>query len=239
MDTWLIVVIVVVVLLLIAAAALAAMRRKRQEQRSAQLRDRFGPEYDRTLERGDGRKSAEEDLERRAEQHDRLQLRPLAPAARERFTGRWNDAQNRFVDDPELAIGEADTLVREVMRERGYPVDDFERREEDLSVDHPHLVENFRGASSIAQRSRRERVSTEDQRQAMVHFRSLFDELLVTDDAAGQTSDRAREPEPSQTYDRAREPEPVARDDVRDDSRGGAVRREDSMREDSMRERPE
>ena len=185
MPGWLVAVIIVVAIAVAIAAIFAIVTRRRREQRTSRLRERFGPEYERTLERADGQKAAERDLERRAEQREKLDIRPLAPAARERYAQRWEQAQRHFVDDPAAAIADADTLVREVMSERGYPVDDFDQRADVISVDHPHLVENFRGASGIAHRSRRDRISTEDQRQAMVHFRGLFDELLGGEAAAG------------------------------------------------------
>lgn len=175
--TWLIVAVVVVVLILIVAFALS---RRRKQERTGELRERFGPEYDRTVEREGKRGKAEDDLERRADERDKFEIRELDPAARDRFAHRWDESQHLFVDDPAAAIQQADGLVHEVMRERGYPADDFERNADDLSVDQPHLVEHYRGAHGVAGRARREDVSTEDQRQAMVHFRGLFDELLGT-----------------------------------------------------------
>jgi hypothetical protein len=174
-STWVWIVVAVVVVLVLAALLLAA----RRKQRTSQLQDRFGPEYDRAIETRGDRRAAEEDLAERAERREQLNLRPLAPAARERYSGQWKDTQARFVDDPDVAIGDADRLVGEVMRDRGYPTDDdFERRADDLSVDHPHLVENYRGAHRLVAVSRSRSISTEDQRQAMQHFRGMFDELL-------------------------------------------------------------
>jgi hypothetical protein len=185
MPGWVWAIIIVAVVLIALAVAWSALRRRR----SAALQQRFGPEYERTLDARGGRRAAERDLEHRAERRERLDIRPLAPAARERYAAQWSAAQQRFVDDPDGAIRSADALVGDVMRERGYPVDeDFDRRAADVSVDHPHLVENYRGAHAIAARAGREPTSTEDQRQAMVHFRGLFDELLG--DGAG---DRGRD----------------------------------------------
>jgi hypothetical protein len=181
---WIVAVIIVVVVIVAVVAVLATLKRRKDAERSARLRDRFGPEYDRTLDRSGSEKEAERDLERRADQRERLDIRPLSPESRQRYSERWDRSQALFVDDPTAAIGDADRLVREVMGERGYPVDDFDRRADDISVDHPHLVEHFRGASSIAHRSRRESISTEDQRQAMVHYRRLFEELLVAEHPA-------------------------------------------------------
>jgi hypothetical protein len=175
MSGWVWAIIIVAVLLVLAGVLLAA----RRKQRTGQLQSRFGPEYDRAVEGRGDRRDAERDLEQRAERREQLDIRALAPAARDRYAGEWKDAQARFVDDPVAAIGDADHLVVVVMRERGYPVEgDFERRADDISVDHPHLVENYRGAHRLADASREQSISTEDQRQAMQHFRSLFDELL-------------------------------------------------------------
>ncbi len=177
MKTWIWIVIAVVAVLIIAGVVLAAIRKSRTQR----LREGFGPEYDRTVDRADSRSKAEKDLAEREERHSQLDIRPLAPAARERYAGQWTDAQTRFVDDPAGSIAEADRLVTGVMRDRGYPMDDFEQRAGDISVDHPKLVEDFRAAHRISEKSGHERVSTEDQRQAMVHFRSLFEELLGHD----------------------------------------------------------
>lgn len=181
MKTWIWIVIAVVVLLVIAAIVLTALRKRRTER----LREGFGPEYDRTVDRADNRREAEKHLSAREERRQQLDIRPLAPAARERYAGEWTEAQSRFVDNPAGAIAEADRLVTSVMRDRGYPMDDFETRADDISVDHPRLVDDFRSAHRISERSGREGVSTEDQRQAMVHFRSLFEELLRDEDHAG------------------------------------------------------
>jgi FtsZ-interacting cell division protein ZipA len=185
MKTWIWIAIAVVAVVVIGLIVVAAMRKRRTEK----LRDRFGPEYDRTVDRADGRRDAERDLEERHERRQQLDIRPLAPAARERYAGQWAEAQQRFVDDPPGAIAEADRLVTSVMGERGYPMDDFESRAGDISVDHPELVENYRAAHRISESSGRQGVSTEDQRQAMVHFRGLFEELLG-DDAPGASESR-------------------------------------------------
>jgi hypothetical protein len=136
------------------------------------LQQRFGPEYDRTIERTDGRREAEADLAARAKRRDELDIRPLPTASRDRYVEQWQHVQARFVDDPRGAVQEADTLIQSVMRERGYPVDDFEQRAADISVDHPHVVENYREGHRLASGG------TEQQRQAMVKYRALFDELV-------------------------------------------------------------
>jgi hypothetical protein len=142
-------------------------------RRTRTLQDRFGPEYDRTLERADGKREAEADLSARVERRNELDIRPLTSAARERYLEEWTAVQARFVDGPRLAVQEADALIQRVMRERGYPVDDFEQRAADISVDHPTVVENYRAGHGLAGSD-----DTEEQRQAMVHYRGLFDELV-------------------------------------------------------------
>ena len=170
---WVIVAIVVVVALV--AAGVALMQRRRSEA----LQQRFGPEYERVVdERGD-RREAESELLERSRRRERFEVRPLDAAAREQYADRWKHAQREFVDQPTAAIAEADELVIEVMRERGYPVaDEFEQRAADVSVDHPRVVEHYRAAHDISQRAGAGRADTEDLRRAMVHFRALFDELL-------------------------------------------------------------
>jgi len=156
-------------------------------RRSEQLRSRFGPEYDRTVhEAGDVRK-AEASLQARAKRVERLQLRPLTPEEASRFSAAWQQVQAQFVDDPKGAITGADRLVGEVMTARGYPVADFDQRVEDISVDHPDVVMNYRAARDIALEHERGHASTEDLRQAMVHYRSLFRDLLA--DAAAREED--------------------------------------------------
>jgi hypothetical protein len=169
--------ILVVVLAIVAAAAvLFALR----ERRSRELKQGFGPEYQRTVdEHGDDRRAAERELREREQRRAKLDIRELEPEDRERYAGRWQHAQRHFVDEPIAAVAEADALVREVMSARGYPVDDdFERRAADVSVDHPVVVEHYRSAHEISTRATRDETETEDLRQAMVHFRALFDELL-------------------------------------------------------------
>jgi hypothetical protein len=177
LDVGIIVLIVVVVLLLLAAAG-AAARIGARKRRSKQLRERFGPEYDRAVERHGGEKEAEAKLAEREERRERLEIRPLESGQRERFAEEWRRVQARFVDAPQEAVRESDHLVKEVMRQRGYPIEDFERRADDISVDHPHVVENYRSAGQIAERNERGETSTEELRQALVHYRALFEELL-------------------------------------------------------------
>ncbi|HEX3319065.1 MAG TPA: hypothetical protein VHR84_00040 [Terriglobales bacterium] len=172
----LMIIVVVIAVLVIAIAAYLAMRKRR----SLRLRERFGPEYDRVVRHeGDVRKG-EGVLEFREKRRERFELRTLSPVDRSSFEQRWDEVQARFVDDPKGAVTVADSLVMEVMQARGYPVGDFEQRAADISVDHPLVVENYRSAHDIALRHNRGQASTEDLRKAMVHYRTLFQELLET-----------------------------------------------------------
>ena len=177
MDAWIwIVIAVVVVLVIVAVVAAAASRRRRHH-----LQDRFGSEYDRTVEGADRRREAERDLRDREARHDELELHPLSDASRQRYTEQWQDMQSGFVDRPQVAVADADRLITDLMRERGYPVDDFDTRSELVSVDHPDVVENYRTAHGIAARNVEGRTSTEDLRQAVISYRALFEEMLVDD----------------------------------------------------------
>jgi len=166
----------VVVVLAIVAAAVSRRRRRH-------LQERFGSEYDRTLEGADHRRDAERQLRDREARHDELDLRPLSEASRQRYTQQWSDMQSGFVDRPQVAVSDADRLITDLMRERGYPVDDFETRSDLVSVDHPDVVENYRTAHGIAQRTVEGRTSTEDLRQAVISYRALFEEMLSDEPA--------------------------------------------------------
>jgi hypothetical protein len=196
------IVFVVVVALLIVIAAVWTYMRKRQ---SDQLRERFGPEYEHTVQTYGDRQAAEEQLRARQERMAKRDIQPLAPADSTRFVEAWRSAQARFVDAPAAAIGEADRLVAEVMRTRGYPVGDFEQRAADVSVDHPHVVEHYRAAHEIAQRNARGEADTEDLRQAMVHYRALFEELLETASIPEPAMAREKNVPAGEEQDRARE----------------------------------
>jgi hypothetical protein len=174
MDNPLVIVLVIALVAAIGAAIWFYMRNRR----SAALQDRFGPEYDRALAEHRDQRQAERELEERAERVERLQIRPLARDERDRFAERWQSVQAQFVDDPTGATGEADQLVGEVMATRGYAVGDFEQRAADVSVNHPRVVEHYRAAHIIALRNARGDADTEQLRQALVHFRALFEDLL-------------------------------------------------------------
>jgi len=168
------IVILVLAVVLAAAVAFAGF----QYLRTRRLRNRFGPEYTRTVHETGDRNLAETKLEKAEKRVARLRLRPIEPADRERFLGSWRSLQARFVDDPRNALTQADTLLGEVMSARGYPVSDFAVRVEDISVDHPRVAENYRAGHEIVLRHARGLASTEDMRQAMIHYRTLFDELV-------------------------------------------------------------
>jgi len=176
MDQKTVIAIVVVVVALIAIAAIAVVFFRKR--RSLQLKEHFGPEYDRTLRmRGDAAKAEAELINREKRVHG-FTFKALSPAARTRYLEEWSNIQRRFVDDPAVAVTEADSLVNRVMADRGYPAADFEQRAADVSVSYPAVVQNYRAARSIVQRHWRGEAGTEDLRQSMVHYRSLFDELL-------------------------------------------------------------
>jgi hypothetical protein len=175
MDTNLIVLAAAAVVI-IALLAWLYMRKRRNT--TAVLRKKFGPEYDRAvLVHGVGRK-AESKLEDREKRVEKLNIRNLDPLEHERYLKSWEAVQSRFVDSPKGAVTEADDLVSSVMKARGYPVSDFEQRAADISVDHPRVVENYRSAHEIALRVGKDAATTEDLRTAMIHYRSLFEELV-------------------------------------------------------------
>ena len=168
-------VVVLVVVLVLAAVAAAVLVMRRQRERDA-LRERFGQEYDRAVDEHGDRRTAEKKLADVAEQHDKLTVRELAPAERDRYTRLWMEVQAAFVDDPVAATRDADRLVEAVMRDRGYPVEDFETQAHMIAVDHPDVVSHYRAAHAVGLRS--DEASTEELRQAFVHYRELFEEML-------------------------------------------------------------
>lgn len=179
MDTlgW---ILVIAAVLVVAALAWFLVR----QSRTRALQRDFGPEYDRTMARAGDRSMAESDLRDRREHVAALDLRPLSRSDHDRFASEWTKVQAAFVDAPAEAVTDADALIQQVMETRGYPVQDFDRRAADLSVEHPEVVENYRSAHSIALKEAREDgdSNTEALRKAMVYYRSLFDELLVVND---------------------------------------------------------
>lgn len=167
--------VLALLVLLLAAVAIWLWTRSR---RTAALKDRFGPEYERTVHQvGDERKAAAV-LETRQKRVSSYTIKPLPEDMRGHFVETWRQVQAQFVDDPRYAVARADDLLGEVMRARGYPMADFDQRTEDLSVDHPQVVQNYRTAHDIAVRHSRGEASTEDLRTAMIHYRELFDDLV-------------------------------------------------------------
>lgn len=187
---------VLVALLVIALLAVAGwlLLRKRQSER---LEQRFGPEYNRAMDELGSRSKAEAELRARQERVEQLHIVPLSPADAAHFSQAWRSLQARFVDNPHVALAEADQLVCDLMQRRGYPMGDFERSAADVSVDHPRVVEHYRAGHAIAMRDRDAQCDTEALRQALVHYRALFSELL-----------EVQQPEPVRERDieRAREP---------------------------------
>lgn len=174
MNSQILVLLLVIAALVVGAVIFLAARKRRSQK----LRERFGPEYDRVVSKEGDVHKAERVLDFRQKHREKLKIRPLSANDRDSFTYRWREVQARFVDDPKGAVTLADSLVTDVMQARGYPITDFEQRADDLSVDHPVVVENYRAAHDIALRHSRGEASTEDLRKAMVHYRALFEDLV-------------------------------------------------------------
>jgi FtsZ-interacting cell division protein ZipA len=170
-----VIVIVAIVIVLVALGWYSSQRRTRER-----LRDQFGPEYDRTVSETGSEREAQRELAERRERVEQLRLRDLDPRERDRFSAEWDRVQARFVDEPRQAVAEGDRLVTDVMQARGYPMGDFDQRAADISVDHPDVVEHYRAAHDIAGQ---QDADTEALREAMVHERALFSDLLGSSDA--------------------------------------------------------
>jgi hypothetical protein len=169
----------IIILIIVAAAVTAvALILYVQKERTRRLRGQFGPEYDRMVDHEGNPRKAEEELAQRQKRIEKLHIRELPGKDVDRFAEAWRKVQTRFVDAPASAVAEADRLVRDVMNARGYPMGSFEQRAADISVDHPRVVQSYRVAHDIAVRDAAGKATTEDLRQAMVHYRDLFDELL-------------------------------------------------------------
>jgi hypothetical protein len=172
-------VVIVVVLIVLVLAAAAGFYIYQQNRNTGHLREQFGSEYDRTVSETGKRSDAEKELKQREERIDQLEIRELTPEEHSRYVSRWKEVQANFVDRPETAINDADTLVQEVMAARGYPVGgDFERRAADLSVQHSNVVEHYRQGHAISESHQQSPRSTEELRQAMIHYRALYADLL-------------------------------------------------------------
>ena len=176
-TTFIIITVVVVLVILGAILGLVFSRRNRSER----LHDKFGPEYDHTVQTMGDEKKAQTELDERQKHVEALDIRPLSVSERERYLTDWTAVQSKFVDEPGQAIVDADRLIIEVMQLRAYPISDFEQRAADISVNYPALVSNYRAAREIAIKNERQQADTEELRQAMVYYRSLFDELLKTE----------------------------------------------------------
>ncbi|MEU9313651.1 hypothetical protein [Streptomyces sp. NPDC048256] len=174
MSTGTLLAIIVPVVVVIALVAVAVSLRRRRK-----LRERFGPEYTRTVEDADSRMAGERELRAREKRHDTLDIKPLDSSVRDRYTRDWTNVQDEFVDRPEDAVHDADRLVTSLMHERGYPTQDFEQQLKDLSVEHGRTLEHYRAAHDVDVLSTRHEATTEQLRGAMVHYRALFDELLA------------------------------------------------------------
>jgi hypothetical protein len=191
-------VIIVLVLALVVVAAIVAFAVVANRRRA--LRQRFGPEYDRVVESSEDRRAAERELRDRERRHAELELRPLDPASRERYSASWEEIQARFVDAPNQAVGEADELVTRLIAERGYPTGDYDDQLAHLSVEHARTLDHYRKAHEIHEVNSRGEATTEQLRQALVHYRALFADLLGTEPLAGSART------PSDGPDRERQP---------------------------------
>lgn len=217
MDTTTAIVLGIIVVAVIVAGGLILRQR-----RSKALKEHYGAEYRAAVDETGDRGKAEAELRRREKRVKSFNIRPLEPTEARRFRGRWADVQAHFVDDPGAAVGEADALVGEVMQARGYPVSDFEQRAEDLSVEHPKLVSDYRIAHDVALRHARGEAGTEDLRRAMIHYRELFDDLV----------------EPASDEDGRRPPERrTISEEEMDDERAAGSRDDDRRRADDRADR--
>ncbi|HEY2011268.1 MAG TPA: hypothetical protein VGH23_19925 [Rhizomicrobium sp.] len=183
MSSTSIILIAVAAVIIVAIVIALIVHSQQKARRRRLLRDRFGPEYDRLIAATGSSAAAERELEARERRAARFNIRALTQDEQARFIARWQQVQAEFVDNPKASLGHADDLLGEVMNARGYPVQDFDQRSADLSVDHPVVVQHYHAAHEIALRHRQSEATTEDLRQAMIHYRALFDEL-VSDAAA-------------------------------------------------------
>lgn len=183
METWMIVVLIAAAALALGIIAWGAMGRRRSDH----LRDRFGSEYEHMTTVA-GRRDAEKQLTEREKRVSQFEIRELTPPQLQEFARDWRNVQTHFVDNPERTVAEADELVQRVMKARGYPLDGYGQQAEDISVDHPEVVGNYRSAHEIAEASRRQEATTEDLRQAMIHYRALFSDLLGSGRVAAKAS---------------------------------------------------
>jgi len=177
LNTTVIIIVVVVLVIIGVIIGLIFARRRRSER----LQDHFGPEYDHTVQILGDEKKAQTELDERQKHVEALDIRPLSTSERERYLADWAAVQSKFVDEPGQAIVDADHLIIEVMQVRAYPVSNFDQRAADISVNYPALVSNYRAAREIANKNEQHQADTEELRQAMIYYRSLFEELLATE----------------------------------------------------------
>lgn len=171
---------IIIIVAVVAAAIIGyILYTVNQKKHTGELKGRFGPEYDHTIEASGGRKQAEQDLSARQKRVEKLDIRPLGETQRQDYIERWRVIQERFVDDPRASVRDADHLVADTMTARGYPMAAWDQRAADVSVDHPQVVDNYRAGHEISQTMEAGQATTEQLRQAMVHYRTLFEDLLA------------------------------------------------------------
>jgi hypothetical protein len=180
MPAWSWIVIAAAVVIVVAMAVIVA-RSVNRRKRSERLKNHFGPEYERAVGEAGDQRAGEKELVARERKRQKLDIVALAPEAHAKYAEHWRTVQTAFVDNPSRAVGDADRLVTQVMRDRGYPVDDFDQRAADISVDHPNVVEHYRAAHTLHMAQEQGDIGTEAQREAFVHYRALFEKLLATD----------------------------------------------------------
>ena len=180
MPAWSWIVIAAAVVVVVAVAVIVA-RSVNRRKRTERLKNHFGPEYERAVGEAGDQRAGEKELVARERKRQKLDIVALAPEAHAKYAEHWRTVQTAFVDNPSRAVGDADRLVTQVMRERGYPVDDFDQRAADISVDHPNVVEHYRAAHILHLAQEQGDIGTEAQREAFVHYRALFEKLLETD----------------------------------------------------------
>ena len=183
MNTSIIIIIVVVVVVIVGVILGFSFSRR---NRSKQLHEKFGPEYDHAVETMGSEKKAQTELNERQKHVETLDIRPLSVIEHDRYLAEWTAVQSKFVDEPGQAVKDADRLIIEVMQLRGYPISDFEQRAADISVKYPALVSNYRGAREIADKNKLGQANTEELRQSMIYYRSLFEELLKVEPVVGE-----------------------------------------------------
>jgi len=209
---WVLLIVILVVVVILAAVLM-------RQRRTASLRDRFGPEYDRTIDTADDKRGAEQELLDRTRRREKLDIRPLPEAARARYADQWRGIQERFIDDPAGSVGAAHTLLDRVMAERGYPTKNFEEQADLVSVDHPQVVDNYRAAYVVYRRQSTGEASTEDMRDALVRYRSLFEDLLRPEGGTADRTDARASDRTDANVDDRTDPRTDPRADPRADDR--------------------